>query len=100
MFNVNCNSKNFIADYHLKWFTELINELGQNMEDTFFPEFLRFIQKQMLQPDRSRRADCLEVEAFLERLTRKPVENPYWRFNGTVSYGNGNDEGMAESSTM
>ncbi|OPB41106.1 Cyclin C-dependent kinase CDK8 [Trichoderma guizhouense] len=82
------------------WFTELINELGQNMDDTFFPEFLRFIRKHMLQPDRNRRADCIQVEAFLERLKRKPVENPYWRFNGTVVYRNGNDEDMAENGTM
>lgn len=100
VFNVNYSSDKFIADYHLKWFTELINELGQNMDDTFFPEFLRFIRKHMLQPDRNRRADCIQVEAFLERLKRKPVENPYWRFNGTVVYRNGNDEDMAENGTM
>lgn len=70
------------------------------MDDTFFPEFLNYIQKHMLQPDRGRRADCKQVEAFLERLKGKPVESPYWRFNGTVSYENDDDEGMAESGTM
>ncbi|KAL6786689.1 kinase-like domain-containing protein [Trichoderma sp. SZMC 28012] len=80
------------------WFTELIHELGPDMDDTFFPEFLRYIQKHMLQPDRNRRVGCEQVEAFLARLKRKPTE--YWRFNGTVPYENGNDGCMAENDTI
>ncbi|KAL6689731.1 kinase-like domain-containing protein [Trichoderma pleuroticola] len=82
------------------WFTELINDLGPNMEDTFFPEFLGFIQKDMLQPDRNRRADCKQVENFLENLRGKPADSPYWRFNGTVQYQNGNGGGTTENGTM
>ncbi|QYT03052.1 Cyclin C-dependent kinase CDK8 [Trichoderma simmonsii] len=80
------------------WFTELIHELGPDMDDTFFPEFLGYIQKNMLHPDRNRRADCEQVEAFLAKLKRKPIE--YWRFNGTVPYENGNDGGMAGNGTI
>lgn len=82
------------------WFTELINDLGPNMDDTFFPEFLGFIQKYMLQPDRSRRADCKQVETFLENLRGKPADSPYWRFNGTVQYQDGNSGGTTENGTM
>ncbi|KAH0499601.1 hypothetical protein TgHK011_006781 [Trichoderma gracile] len=41
-----------------EWFAVLIKDLGPDMANTFFPEFLRFIQNSMLDPDRKHRADC------------------------------------------
>ncbi|KAF3062930.1 hypothetical protein CFAM422_010371 [Trichoderma lentiforme] len=68
------------------WFAELINGLGQGMNETFIPEFLQFILNRMLHPDRKERAECKEVEAFLKKLREKPADSPYWRFGETVPY--------------
>ncbi|KAL7905497.1 kinase-like domain-containing protein [Trichoderma velutinum] len=71
----------------LKWFSDLTKDLGPDMSNTFFPQFLHFIQSSMLDPDRNNRADCKQVESFLGRLLQeKPPGSRYWRFNGTVSY--------------
>ncbi|KAL7808601.1 kinase-like protein [Trichoderma gracile] len=72
-----------------EWFTVLIKDLGPDMANTFFPEFLRFIQNSMLDPDRKHRADCKTVESFLGGLLLIPPESPYWKFSGTRPYPNG-----------
>ncbi|KAL6859299.1 kinase-like protein [Trichoderma novae-zelandiae] len=72
-----------------EWFTGLIRNLGPDTGNTFFPDFLRFIQYSMLDPDRKHRADCKTVESFLGRLLTIPPESPYWNFSGTRPYPNG-----------
>ncbi|PTB65182.1 kinase-like protein [Trichoderma citrinoviride] len=71
------------------WFTVLIKDLGPDMANSFFPDFLRFIQNSMLDPDRKRRADCKMVESFLNRLLTIPPDDSYWNFPGTRPYPNG-----------
>ncbi|KAL6802620.1 hypothetical protein GGI42DRAFT_353740 [Trichoderma sp. SZMC 28013] len=62
-------------------FALLVHGFGQQMEETFFPRFLRFITKSMLNPDRSARANAKCVESFLEeRLQKHPPNSSYWRF--------------------
>lgn len=77
-----------MANCFVKWFTDLVKDLGPEMANTFFPEFLRFIQKKMLHPDRMRRTECKTAEDFLEECLKHPPESSYWRFNGTVPYQN------------
>lgn len=70
-----------------EWFSDLTKDLGPDMANTFFPQFLRFIQSSMLDPDRKHRADSKQVETFLGRdLQQNPPDSPYWHFNGTVEY--------------
>ncbi|KAJ4854267.1 protein kinase domain-containing protein [Trichoderma breve] len=70
-----------------EWFSDLTKDLGPDMANTFFPQFLRFIQSAMLDPDRKHRADSKQVETFLGRLLQQnPPDSPYWHFNGTVEY--------------
>ncbi|KAL7935691.1 kinase-like domain-containing protein [Trichoderma chlorosporum] len=69
-----------------EWFSVLIKKLGPDMANTFFPRFLGFIQNSMLDPDRKRRADCKQVVAFLEKLLEKPLDSPFWHFEGTVPH--------------
>ncbi|KAL7957621.1 kinase-like domain-containing protein [Trichoderma compactum] len=73
-----------------EWFSNLIKDLGPDMARTFFPQFLRFIQSSMLDPDRKRRADSNQVEIFLGRLLQQnPPDSPFWRFDGTIEYPKG-----------
>lgn len=66
----------------LKWFADLSKDLGEN---TFFPQFLSFIQNSMLHPDRNARVECKDVEKFLERCLENPVNSPYWVFDGKLT---------------
>jgi hypothetical protein len=65
-----------------KWFAHMSEGLG---EDTFFPQFLSFIQNFMLHPDRKKRVDCKDVELFLERCLGNDVESSYWLFDGKLT---------------
>ncbi|KAH8127647.1 hypothetical protein FP744_10008332 [Trichoderma asperellum] len=66
-----------------EWFANLGEDLGK---DTFFPQFLGFIQNSMLHPDRNARVECKEVEEFLKRcLDEHDVNSPYWLFDGKLT---------------
>jgi hypothetical protein len=45
-------------------------------EPNFFQEFLGFIEKRMLHPHRSERAECREVVRFLEECLHKGNRDP------------------------
>lgn len=60
--------------FYLKWFKGLSDDLGEN---TFFSQFLSFIQKSMLRPDRNARVECKDVEEFLERCLGNK-NSSYW----------------------
>ncbi|KAL7892659.1 hypothetical protein HDV64DRAFT_166552 [Trichoderma sp. TUCIM 5745] len=64
-----------------QWFAHLGEGLGK---DTFFPQFLSFIQNSMLHPDRDARVDCKKVEQFLEKCLRNNPDSSYWLFDGRL----------------
>ncbi|EHK45471.1 hypothetical protein TRIATDRAFT_318965 [Trichoderma atroviride IMI 206040] len=64
-----------------EWFTDLTRGFGEN---TFFSQFLSFIQNSMLHPDRNTRVDAKEVEQFLERCLGNN-ENSYWLYDGKLT---------------
>ncbi|EHK19916.1 uncharacterized protein TRIVIDRAFT_47121 [Trichoderma virens Gv29-8] len=83
-----------------EWFKALIAYLGPEMAGTFFPEFLRFIQKWMLQPERNKRAQCSEVEMFLKKcLDNNQPDSSYWHFSGTVQGQNDASQGTTKIGT-
>ncbi|KAL7783243.1 kinase-like domain-containing protein [Trichoderma ceciliae] len=82
-----------------EWFTGLIEHLGPGTLNTFFPQFLRFIQLSMLHPDRDARAECQKVEDFLERCLKNTAHSSFWRFNGTVLDQNSYSRSTTENST-
>ncbi|KAL6906593.1 kinase-like protein [Trichoderma evansii] len=65
-----------------KWFAELTKGMGAN---TFYPQFLNFIQKSMLNPDRKARVECKDVERFLGKCLKNHADSSYWAFKGIVT---------------